>query len=90
MMWSASLWNCSPVTPMSSQTRGLLELRVTMGGVGRHDELGQLFTLLITSHSVSPDVEHFSRSSEANLDVEITDDDLEKVWNSLQNLPKSL
>ena len=58
--------------------RGLLELRVTMDGVGRHDKLGQPFTLLIPFHSVNPDVKLFSRSSWANLGVKITDDELEK------------
>ncbi|XGW08044.1 hypothetical protein V3C99_010846 [Haemonchus contortus] len=49
-----------------------------MDGVGRHDKLGQPFTLLIPFHSVSPDVKLFSRSSGANLGVKITDDDLEE------------
>ncbi|VDO45137.1 unnamed protein product [Haemonchus placei] len=37
-----------------------LKLRLTMDGVGRHDELGQSFTLLISFHSESPDGELFT------------------------------
>ena len=49
-----------------------------MDGVGRHDKLRQSFALLIPIHSVSTDVKLSSRSSWANLGVEVADDDLEE------------
>ncbi|VDO24951.1 unnamed protein product [Haemonchus placei] len=55
-----------------------LKQRDTMDGLGRHDKLGQPFTLLIPFHSVSHDKELCDRSSGANLGVEFTNDDLEE------------
>ncbi|VDO81275.1 unnamed protein product [Haemonchus placei] len=49
-----------------------------MGGVGRHNKLGHIFSLLTPFCSVSPDIQLLSRSSEVILGVEITDDELEE------------
>uniref|UniRef100_A0A0K0D849 Uncharacterized protein n=1 Tax=Angiostrongylus cantonensis TaxID=6313 RepID=A0A0K0D849_ANGCA len=56
----------------------LLELRVTMTGLGRHDKLREPLTLFASFQSACPNVTFLIRSSWSDLGIEISNDDLEE------------
>ncbi|VDL65484.1 unnamed protein product [Nippostrongylus brasiliensis] len=62
--------------PSPSSGCGFRELRVTMDGVPRHDELRQPFTLFVPLQTMDAGMKLFRRPYRPDLRVEISDDDL--------------